>query len=189
MSIRNVEAAIRHARSVITEWEEEGFRFIDWMEVHTRYAVIDPVITALGWNISNPKECHPEYPRHREGEQRTWADYALFGGAGLGAIGNYEVAPDVLIEAKSLGTGLEQHVEQLRRYAEEADPPMKTGIAALTNGGEWWLYDLDRRRTFSREPLARIDLQNDNQRESSRILTRWLDRRRFRVNVGTDFPR
>ena len=80
MSIRTVEAAIRHARSVITEWEEAGFGPIDWMEVHTRYAVIDPVIKALGWNISDPRECHPEYPRHREGEQRTWADYALFGG-------------------------------------------------------------------------------------------------------------
>ena len=48
---------------MITEWEEEGFGFSDWMEVHTRYAVIDPVITALGWDTSDPKECHPEYPR------------------------------------------------------------------------------------------------------------------------------
>ena len=62
MSIRTVEAAIRHARSVITEWEEAGFGPIDWMEVHTRYAVIDPVIKALGWNISDPRECHPGIP-------------------------------------------------------------------------------------------------------------------------------
>ena len=179
MSIRTVEAAIRHARSVITEWEEAGFGPIDWMEVHTRYAVIDPVIKALGWNISDPRECHPEYPRHREGEQRTWADYALFGGAGLGAIGNYEVAPDMLIETKSLGTRLERHVDQLRRYAEEADPPMRKGVAVLTNGREWWLYNLDRRRAFSRDPLGRVDVRDDNQRESARILTRWLDRCQF----------
>ena len=59
MSISTVEAAIRHARSVITEWDEEGYGFDKWLEVHTRYAVIDPVITALGWDISDPKECHP----------------------------------------------------------------------------------------------------------------------------------
>ena len=48
MSIQTVEAAIRHARPVIAEWEEAGFGLSDWMEVHTRCAVIDPAIKALG---------------------------------------------------------------------------------------------------------------------------------------------
>ena len=42
MSISTVAGAIRHARTVITEWEEEGFGFGDWMEVHTRYRVRAP---------------------------------------------------------------------------------------------------------------------------------------------------
>ena len=90
------------------------------------------------------------------------------------------MAPNMLIETKSLGTRLERHVDQLRRYAEEADPPMRTGVAVLTNGREWWLYDLGRRRPFSRDPMDRVDLRDDNQRVSARILTQWLDKRRFK---------
>ena len=126
MSISTVEAAIRHARSVVAEWEEGGFGFGDWTEAHTRYAVIDPVITALDWDISDPKECHPEYPRYREGENLARADYALFGEPNLVAIGNNAVAPDVIIEAKSVSTNLEVHVDQLQHYVE-ASPWMRQG--------------------------------------------------------------
>jgi hypothetical protein len=178
MSISTVEAAIRHARTMITEWEEEGFGFGDWLEVHTRYAVIDPVITALGWDTSDPKECHPEYPRYGDGETRARVDYALFGEPNLVAIGNYEVAPDVIIEAKSVGVELEEHVEQLEGYAEAAHR-MRNGVAVLTNGREWWLYDLDRRGSFHGKRLAPINALEDNLRESARTLNAWLDRRRF----------
>ena len=157
MSIRTVEAAFRHGRSAITEWDEQGFGFGDWLEVHTRYAVIDPVITALGWDTADPKECHPEYPRYGDGEPRARVDYALFAEPDLLAIGNYEVAPNVIIEAKSVGVELGEHVEQLEGYAEAAHR-MRNGVAVLTNGREWWLYDLDRRGSFHGKRLAPINI-------------------------------
>ena len=58
MSVSTVAGAIRHARKVVKEWDQAGFTY--WREEHTRYAVIDPVITALGWDTSDPRECHPE---------------------------------------------------------------------------------------------------------------------------------
>ena len=46
MSIKSVEEAIRHSRVVVDEWKEAGFT--EGREEHTRYAIIDPVIRALG---------------------------------------------------------------------------------------------------------------------------------------------
>ena len=176
MSISTVEAAIRHARSVITEWTEAGFTY--WREEHTRYAVIDPVITALGWDTSDPKECHPEYWRFRGDEAADRADYALFGTPDLDAIGNGTMAPNVIIEAKRLNVALEEHVGQLQRYVG-ADPRMGTGVAVLTNGREWWLYDLDRRGAFADKQLDPINILEGNLRESARTLNGLLDRRKF----------
>ena len=176
MSIKSVEDAIRHAREVTTEWKEEGLD--KWGEIHTRYALIDPVIVALGWDTSNPKECYPEYPRFRDGEAGAWADYALFGKPDLVPIGNYEVAPDVIIEAKNLGIALDGHVGQLQRYVN-VPPLMRVGVAVLTNGKEWWLYDLARRGSFSGKRLDPINVLEGNLRESARALNELLDRRKF----------
>ena len=176
MSISTVAGAIRHARKVITEWTEAGFTY--WREEHTRYAVIDPVITALGWDTSDPRECHPEYWRFRGDEAAGRADYALFGTPDLDAIGNGTTEPDVIIEAKSLNVVLEAHVEQLRRYVG-AVLRMHKGVAVLTNGGEWWLYDLERRGGFPGKRLDPINLLEGNLGESARTLNEWLDRRKF----------
>ena len=54
MSIRSVESAIRYVRAVVKEWDEAGFGYDNWREEHTRYAIIDPLISALGWNTADP---------------------------------------------------------------------------------------------------------------------------------------
>ena len=164
---------------MIKEWDQAGFTY--WREEHTRYAVIDPVITALGWDTSDPKECHPEYWRFRGDEAADRADYALFGTPDLAAIGNGTVAPDVIIEAKNLNVALEEHVEQLRRYVG-ADPRMGTGVAVLTNGREWWLYDLDRRGAFQGKRIDPVNVLEGNLREAARTLNEFnefIDRRSF----------
>ena len=106
------------------------------------------------------------------------ADYALFGTPDLDAIGNLTREPDVIIEAKSLNVVLEEHVEQLRRYVG-ASPRMHKGVAVLTNGREWWLYDLERRGAFPGKRIDPINFLAGNPREAALILNEWLDRRRF----------
>ena len=176
MSISSVETAIQQARSVIMDWAQ--VRFMDWREDHTRYTVIDPVITALGWDTSDPRECRPEYWRFRGDEAAGRVDYALFGIPDLDAIGNGTVEPDVIIEAKGLNVVLEEHVDQLQRYVE-ACPRMRTGVAVLTNGREWWLYDLDRRGSFRGKRIDPIHPMAVDAREGALILNEWVDRRRF----------
>lgn len=42
--------------------------------MRTRMALIDPLLSALGWTLSDPKEVIPEYK-----VDGGWADYALGG--------------------------------------------------------------------------------------------------------------
>ena len=142
MSISAVDAAIRKIREVVKEWDDVKLGY--WREDQTRYGVVGPIIRALGWDTGDPKECHPEYPRpYQEGR----VDYALFGIPDVESIGNNSVPPDVVIESKALREPLDDDVPQLQRYVQ-ASPPMRNGVAVLTNGNEWWIYDLTKRGSF-----------------------------------------
>ena len=174
MSISAVDAAIRRVRAVVKEWD--GVDLTYWREDHTRYGVIDPIIRALGWDTADPKECHPEYPRPF-GEGRV--DYALFGTPDVEAIGNNSVPPDVVIESKALREPLEaDEVSQLRRYVE-ASPRMSQGVAVLTNGNEWLLFDLAQRGAFEKKLVERVDILTGNRRSHAQVLNQWLGRAWF----------
>jgi len=99
-------------------------------ETRTRAALIDPLLQALGWDTTDPALVTPEY---RTG---GWADYALIGP------GNRPVA---IIEAKRLGSVVENHLEQAVGYC------IQQGIAyaGVTDGNHWQLY-----RTFEPVPLV-----------------------------------
>ena len=100
-------------------------------ETRTRAALIDPLLQALGWDTTNPALVTPEY-RVDVG----WADYALL------RVGTQPVA---VIEAKRLGSIVENHLEQAVGYC------IQQGIAyaGVTDGNHWQLY-----RTFEPVPLA-----------------------------------
>ena len=112
------------------------------MKFSTRVALIDPLLTALGWDVSDPGIVTPEY--------RTdvgWADYALRGP------GN---KPAAVVEAKRLGSFVENHLDQAVNYC------IQQGIAyaAVTDGSHWQMY-----RTFDPLPLAEkrvLDVQISN---------------------------
>ena len=100
-------------------------------ETRTRAALIDPLLQALGWDTTDPGLVTPEYR-----VDIGWADYALLG------VGNQPVA---VIEAKRLGSIVENHLEQAVGYC------IQQGIAyaGVTDGSHWQLY-----RTFEPVPLA-----------------------------------
>lgn len=101
-------------------------------ETRTRMALIDPLLTALGWNVSNPALVTPEYGA---GDGR--ADYALLD----------EGRPAVLIEAKHLNEPLERarHQDQVFGYARRS----RIKFAGITDGDTWVLEDLS---VFEGEP-------------------------------------
>ena len=100
-------------------------------EIRTRTALIDPLLTALGWDVSDPGLVTPEHS-----VDGGWADYALRGQ------GNQ---PAAIIEAKRLGTLVENHLGQMVNYC------IQEGIAysGVTDGNHWQLY-----RTFEPVPMA-----------------------------------
>lgn len=105
-------------------------------EALTRYALIDPLLRALGWDTADPALVTPEY---RVGNKS--ADYALLKSDGVA----------VFLEAKKLDENLAQHRSQVVAYTSE----LGIRYPALTNGNEWEVYDnsqlvpIDQRRILS----------------------------------------
>ena len=167
-----MDSAIRKIRKVIKEWNAAGEA--DWREDHTRYAVIDPIILALGWDTADPKVCHPEFPRPFPRR----VDYALFAGADVDAIVKGLVVPDVIIESKTLRTDLDDGVSQLRSYASTS-PRMQEGFAVLTNGDEWRIYDVSRSGRFPSKEVERVNILTGDVRSSAEVLDQRLGRSGF----------
>ena len=175
MTIKAVRLAIQHARDVMEEWAKVGST--DWRETQTRYAIIDPIIRALGWDTEDPKECYPEYDLS---EGNTRPDYALFGDWSVEDIAKSGIAPVAIIEAKALHLSLtDEFVDKLEQYTKE-EPRMTEGVAVLTNGGEWRLYEVEGRRKFANKLIAEIDIIQGNRLEAARTLEECLGRRQWR---------
>ena len=93
-------------------------------EYRTRLTLIDPILNALGWDVSNPKLVTPEY---QAGNGR--ADYALLVSDGK---------PRAFIEAKRLNEPLEAHQDQVFKYTWD----QKLFYGGLTDGNRWVLEDV-----------------------------------------------
>ena len=94
-------------------------------EARTRTALIDPLLTALGWNTADPALVTPEYITNTGDKP----DYALL---------NTGPTPAAFIEAKKLGEKLEGHIKQMSNYSNLAGVKW----AGLTNGDDWELYEV-----------------------------------------------
>ena len=100
-------------------------------ETRTRMALIDPLLTALGWDVSDLSLVTPEYS---VGKGR--ADYALNGP---------EIIPAAIVEAKRLGHTLDDDERiQMLNYANARG----VRYAAVTDGNIWELYEV-----FKQAPL------------------------------------
>ena len=106
-------------------------------ETRTRMALIDPLLTALGWDAANPEIVRPEFHVGASGNSGR-VDYGL-----LGSNGQLVAS----IEAKRLGESLENHEKQLFDYAYN----LKVRYAGLTDGNRW--YFLDSTKVTSSDPL------------------------------------
>ena len=93
-------------------------------ETMTRYALIDPLLRELAWDLSNPGEVVPED-----------------GGAGRGGRTDYTMRKNgediMIIEAKKLDESLDKHINRLVDYVRQRN--VRYGV--LTNGQRWRMYD------------------------------------------------
>ncbi len=125
-------------------------------ETRTRMALINPLLRALGWDVSDPGIVTPEY--NVEGRA---ADYALLRPKGQAA---------ATIEAKKLGAGLPPHRMQMLNYANAAG----ISYAGLTDGNHWELYDVFRQAALDERRILQVSIANDPTHESAlKLLLLW----------------
>lgn len=109
-------------------------------ELQTRYALIDPLLTALGWDTDNPDKVRVE---HRVGSVRKKrVDYVLFVGRGQ----NRQAV--AFIEAKKYGKcwppksylDAVRQVAKYRRISKESYRNDKVPLVIVTDGSAWYIY-------------------------------------------------
>ena len=110
-------------------------------EVRTRTALIDPMLRALGWDVSDPSMVTIEAKM-----VRGWADYALLDGNG-------EIV--VLVEAKKLADR-EIPFVQIVSYAVSEKMQGKSDVryCAITNGDTWVLYNISEQKPVLKTSIA-----------------------------------
>ena len=169
-------------------------------ETRTRYALIDPVLSALGWNLADPTQVKFEF--EIEGGK---VDYALF---------KSELEhPAILVEAKRLTpkgadefkeiaerkqVALEQSWVQFRQgneFEKRADSlaegwariltegnesqlgryaddlQLQAGYGVLTNGNEWQIYDMSIRGSFPDKLIYTVNILTAPDGDSAEKLT------------------
>ncbi len=121
-------------------------------EMLTRYALIDPILRALGWDTEDPEQVVPELstPQGRP-------DYGLL----------WEGKTLVMVEAKPLGSDMDKARREGFRYCWENRVP----YFMVTNGDVWELHDLSE---MGGKQIFRVQLSQDNPGDVARqLLALW----------------
>ena len=156
---RDVARGIQGAMYVAAEFPGQ----VAVSKTTVRYALVDPVLCSLGWRTHQPAECFPDFPLGQRGQ----VDYALFDRQG-------DVA--VLIE---VGATYARRGQDRNRLAGRLRG-MTRGMAALTYGSYWEIYDPSirlRRFDDKRVEELTLDLEPPEHLERvARALHGWLGR-------------
>ena len=119
-------------------------------EQATKQSLIGPLFTLLGYDLTDPRECIPEYKadfgKDRSVKPVDWAFYQ-------------NNRPIFFVEAKEAGRRLGGYDEQLGDYFGKC-VDVKLGI--LTNGVQWRFFtDVVNENKMDTEPFLKWDLLSD----------------------------
>ncbi len=134
-------------------------------ETRTRYALIDPVLAALGWDVNDPAVVTPEFTT---GE--GWPDYALLSD-------RLDSVPLAVIDAKKLGTPLHDRLGQVITYCNEKG----VKYCVVTDGVEWGAYDVFKPVPNPDKLITRFSLGMPQHEAVMKML--WLWRKNFLSGV------
>ena len=154
------EKDVREAIERIEETIGEAGEFISGChEYQTRYSLIDPILTSLGWAISDVNQVEVEY-------ETDWGrvDYAL--------LENPDGEPAIAVEAKTLWTNLETAAiqRQILSYAEGR----RKGYMVLTDGATWQIYNLAKRGGFQNKLVEEVCIGESSAASSAKTLNQTL---------------
>lgn len=136
MGLDDLKEVIEELQGVI----ETRNNYLSGKERRTRQVLIDPLLGALGWEVSDPGAVYIEH---------NWMDYALMSNASPDAV------PVAVIEAKPLGESLEKKaITQAIAYAIENNIP----YIIVTNGDRWEMYEVLKPGTMEDKTLMEFQL-------------------------------
>lgn len=122
-------------------------------EQATKSSLVGPLFTLLGYDLTDPRECIPEY-RADFGKDRSSTkpvDWAFVQNG----------RPQFIVEAKEASRKLVGFDEQLADYFAKS-PEVKLGI--LTNGVQWRFFtDMKAQNVMDHEPFLKWDLLRDEE--------------------------
>jgi hypothetical protein len=125
-------------------------------ELQTRYGLIDPILRALEWDVSDPNEVQVDFGIAGSGK----ADYVLM----------CHGAPCVVIEAKALGTPVANAVSQGIAYCNALQVP----LLVCTDGNDWQIYDLNAPMISGFTPSWWINISNMKSSTSTTVFQQLL---------------
>lgn len=132
-------------------------------ELRSRVALIDPLLSALGWDVSDPARVILGYSPSQE-----WDDYVLLGDGGK---------PIAIFEVKKLGEIFsESHRLRILNYA------ISKGIkyAGLSNGNCWELYDVFKTVSLVEKKILDVSIVGNSVHHTAlQLLCLW------RSNLGS----
>ena len=117
-------------------------------EEATKNALVMPFISALGYDVFNPKEVVPEFTADVGTKKGEKVDYAIM----------KDGETCILVECKKANSDLSQeNMSQLYRYFTVTN----AHIAILTNGIQYKFYsDLEESNKMDKKPFLELDLEN-----------------------------
>lgn len=159
----DLETLIMRLRVRIEEYGQN----LQTNETATRYALIDPLLTALGWDLSDPGQVLAEYPAEGVGK----FDYAML----------LDGRPRMLVEAKNLGTvQLKKATDQVILYSgrQELHHAKKEILYFVVTNGDCW-------EGYSLSPTTQVfDFKVSDPTRSGVLRLLWL----WRGNMIADHP-
>ena len=128
-----------------------------WNEAQTRASLIDPILTALGWETADP-----ELILHEFTSAGGRADYVLLAR-------NTEIV--CIVEAKALRNPLDaKEIGQTVNYANIVGAP----YAALTDGDRWQLYEVFKKAKIEDRRILNVSLSaEETQAAALALLALW----------------
>ncbi|MCB8877612.1 type I restriction endonuclease [Acidisoma silvae] len=115
-------------------------------EASTNASLVQPFLTVLGYDVTNPDEVSPEHHADFSDKYQNKVDYAILN----------QGQPVIAIESKRVGAAMKDDRGQLRSYFN-ASPTVKLGI--LTDGLRYELYaDSDKPNMMDEVAFLRVDL-------------------------------
>ncbi len=152
MSVRAVDVAIHRLRAFLDEMG--GVDPEHWLPEHTLHALVDPILSALGWDPSDLEE------------SLSFSSTSRLTGYSLSAD---PVADDLGVsDLVVLATSVREPVSSVWSNSEF----ILSDVVALTDGTTWCIYDRGRL-------VIQVDVIRMRRGTAAGILTEWLGRANF----------